>query len=164
MSFDTWYLHILVPSCCQMTFEIFFIKTYLHHHNLGLPSTRVHCSQSLKTKFSATDTFSIHSKVAFLIFFATYPKWLNNMHDLDKISKQMSSNACIEVYFYLEFSLEHCHWQSANDNWSWSWVVHPMTACMELIFGLPRKMTKWHGMWFNSVSIIPCHPLPYSYA
>ena len=38
------------------------------------------------------------------------------------------------------------------------------TACMELIFGLPRKMTKWHGMRFNSVSIIPCHPLPYSYA
>ena len=25
-------------------------------------------------------------------------------------------------------------------------------------------MTNWHGMRFNSVSIIPCHPLPCSYA
>ena len=46
---------------------------------------------------------------------------------------------------------------------SWEQWGHK-TACMELIFGLPRKMTNWHGMRFNSVSIIPCHPLPYSYA
>ena len=57
----------------------------------------------------------------------------------------------------------HCLIHSLSTCWT-SFVFISMTACMELIFGLLTKMTNWHGMRFNSVSIIPCHPLPYSYA
>ena len=81
-------------------------------------------------------------------------------------SWDMLNNFCFDVYAqkWVFVTMSHVTFRMSHVTMRMSHVICQMlmTACMELIFGLLRKMTNWHCMRFNSVSIIPCHPLPCS--